>query len=130
MGRAKRKPWNVELSQKAKRMRGGFPVATIAFYGPDNRHASKVVVGIAPSQSERIDVLERWFEDHIDVRLDRRIGEEVIDFLRTKKVGTVVVAEGIIGCPHEEGIDYPEGKECLECPFWQGKDRWEHAVPD
>jgi hypothetical protein len=29
----------------------------------------------------------------------------------------------IIGCPHEEGIDY-EGATCPACPFWAGRDRW------
>jgi hypothetical protein len=27
----------------------------------------------------------------------------------------------VIGCPHEEGIDFPEGQECPYCPFWRGK---------
>jgi hypothetical protein len=26
--------------------------------------------------------------------------------------------------PHEEGIDYPEGKTCPQCPFWASRDRW------
>jgi hypothetical protein len=30
----------------------------------------------------------------------------------------------IIGCPHEEGIDYPEGTSCPECLYWEGRDRW------
>jgi hypothetical protein len=30
----------------------------------------------------------------------------------------------IIGCPHEEGIDYPLGSTCPLCPFWKDKDRW------
>jgi hypothetical protein len=32
--------------------------------------------------------------------------------------------EAIIGCPHEEGTDYPEGEACPQCPFWQGRDRF------
>jgi hypothetical protein len=34
--------------------------------------------------------------------------------------------ERIIGCPHEEGIDYPEGKSCPQCPYWAGRDRFTH----
>jgi Protein of unknown function (DUF1186) len=30
----------------------------------------------------------------------------------------------IIGCPHEEGIDYPLGRACPQCPFWAGIDRF------
>ncbi len=31
------------------------------------------------------------------------------------------MTEGIIGCPHEEGADFPSGQECPYCPFWHGK---------
>jgi hypothetical protein len=36
---------------------------------------------------------------------------------------SVVMADRIIGCPHEEGIGY-EGATCPACPFWAGRDRW------
>jgi hypothetical protein len=39
-------------------------------------------------------------------------------------VKSVVMPDRIIGCPHEEGIDYPEGESCPQCPFWEGRDRW------
>ena len=26
-----------------------------------------------------------------------------------------------MGCPHEEGEDFPEGEDCPFCPFWKGK---------
>jgi hypothetical protein len=29
----------------------------------------------------------------------------------------------MLGCPHEEGIDYPEGEACPACPFWAGRER-------
>ena len=35
------------LNKKAHR-KTGFPLATIAYYGPDDKFASKVVVGIIP----------------------------------------------------------------------------------
>jgi hypothetical protein len=36
----------------------------------------------------------------------------------------VVMSDGIIGCPHEEGIDYPDGQVCPQCPYWAHRDRW------
>ena len=30
----------------------------------------------------------------------------------------------VLGCPHQEGIDYPEGQECPQCPFWTNLDRF------
>jgi hypothetical protein len=26
-----------------------------------------------------------------------------------------------LGCPHEEGEDFPHGEDCPFCPFWKGK---------
>ncbi len=126
----RRKSWSTRLRQKSKERRPGDPIGTIAFYGPDNGHASKVAVGIAAKAGDEVAHLRKWYEDKVDVRIDCRIGEQVATFLREHRVGTVAVAEGIIGCPHEEGIDYPQGEECPACPFWQGKDRFEHAVQE
>lgn len=128
----KRKSWVAQLRRKSGRKPPG-PVGvigTIAFYGPDNRHASKVAVGIVPDAGSEVAELERWFQNGLDVRTDPRIGKQVTEFLRARGVRAVTVAEGIIGCPHEEGVDYPSGEECPECPFWKGKDRFEHALPD
>ncbi|MGH9387747.1 MAG: DUF1186 domain-containing protein [Vicinamibacterales bacterium] len=37
-----------------------------------------------------------------------------------------MASERIIGCPHEEGIDYPMGRSCPRCPFWADIDRFTH----
>jgi hypothetical protein len=73
--RKRRQPLRPWLPKKAERGFHGYPIATIAFYGPTDKLATKV-------------------------------------------------ADGIIGCPHEEGVDYPEGKYCPQCPYWAGRDRW------
>ena len=41
------------LRKKANRGFRGYPVATMAFYGPDDEVASKVAVGILPSDGPR-----------------------------------------------------------------------------
>lgn len=41
-----------------------------------------------------------------------------------KAVQRVAMAGRIIGCPHEEGIDYPEGLTCPQCPYWAKLNRW------
>jgi len=124
------KPWSAQLRQKSRVRGSGETIGTIAFYGPDNCHASKVAVGIQLEGTTEVTVLEKWYEDKLDVRIDPGIGKEVGAFLQKHGVRRVAVAEGIIGCPHEEAVDYPEGSECPLCPFWQGKDRFEHAVPE
>jgi len=44
--------------------------------------------------------------------------------LKEHEVRSLIMVEKIFGCPHEEGIDYPEGEACPHCPFWKGRDRY------
>ena len=112
------------IRRKARQGFRGYPVGTVAFYGPDDRSASKVAVGIILVEDGEPERLERWFSDSGDVRDDHRIQEEVFAFLKENQVKTVALADRILGCPHEEGIDYPDGEECQACPFWIGRDRF------
>ncbi len=113
--------------KKAKRGFRGYPVATIAFYGPDNGFASKVAVGVIAAEDEAALVMEKWFSEDIDVRNSAEIGDAILTFIEQHDVRSVVVTEAIIGCPHEEGVDY-EGPTCPECAFWANRDRWTGGV--
>jgi len=112
------------LEKKASRGFHGYPLATIAYYGPTNEYASKVAVGIVRGENASPSQLRKWFATESDVRHDPAIVTEVLAFIEAEQANSVVMARGIIGCPHEEGIDYPEGTECPECLFWRGRDRW------
>jgi hypothetical protein len=114
------------LSKKAKRGMRGYPVGTVAFYGPDDKVATKLVVGIVPAEGAEPDSIRKWYSDQAgqDVRNDAAAVGEALEFLQEEGARTVAMADRIIGCPHEEGIDYPEGEECPLCPFWKGRDRW------
>ena len=112
------------LSKRAKRGFRGWPLATVALYGPNDTMATKVTVGILPAEDAKVNDLRRWLsKDQTDIRDDIRVAEEVLAFITEAGVKSVVMAERIIGCPHEEGIDY-EGVTCPACPFWAGRDRW------
>ena len=111
------------LRKKARRGFRGYPLATIAFYGPDDRHASKVAVGILPGAGEEAAELRRWTSAAGDVRADAETGAAILDFIGRFDVRTVAMTDRIIGCPHEEGVDY-EGPICPSCPFWAHRDRW------
>ncbi len=111
------------LTKKAKKGFRGFPVATIAFYGPDARRASKVTVGIVMAEGQEPAELRRWFSEHADVREDPTAAEEILALIDGFGVRSVAMVDRIIGCPHEEGIDY-EGPTCPRCPYWAGRDRW------
>jgi len=113
-----------ELAKKARKGFRGYPVATISFYGPTDSFASKAAVGIVLHEGGEADLLERWFSDEVDIRFNRPIIRQIGEFIRSHNVKSVVMPDRIIGCPHEEGIDYPEGESCPECPFWEDRDRW------
>jgi hypothetical protein len=111
------------LNKKAQRGIRGYPVGTIAFYGPDDKTATKVVVGVVPSEGAEPDPMKKWFSEG-DVRNNEEILSGIKDFFLEHDAHSVAMADRIIGCPYEEGIDYPEGEECPLCPFWKGRDRW------
>ena len=101
-----------------------YPAATLAFYGPTDQIATKAVVGIVKKEGDDVSDLNKWITVLGDVRRDPIIGQEIEQFLKTHKVKSVITAERIIGCPHEEGKDYPTGTDCPRCPFWAGRDRF------
>lgn len=112
------------LKKKARRGFRGYPVATLAFHGPDDRHATKAAVGIIAAEGAEPSALGRWFSTDTDVRTDPAIALEILTFIEAQGVKSVVMADRIMGCPHEEGTDYPDGQVCPHCPFWAHRDRF------
>ena len=56
---------------------------------------------------------ERFNEDaDVQPTIEATMGDWGLD--------TLVLSQGVTGCPHEEKIDFPEGQDCPECPFWTG----------
>ena len=102
----------------------GFPAATIAFYGPDDKTATKVVLSLTKEEGGEITELERWTSAREDLRYDAGSIDRIVTILDHWKPKSILSVDRIIGCPHEEGIDYPEGDACPECPFWAYVDRW------
>jgi hypothetical protein len=112
------------LRKKAKRGFAGYPTATVAFYGSDDKTASKVAVAIILGEDQEVTELKRWHSQSGDIRLDQSVFEDVLGFIREHGTKSVVLTDRIIGCPHEEGSDYPDGEFCPHCPFWAGRNRW------
>ena len=112
------------LRKRVRRGFRGYPVATVAYYGPDDQRASKVAVGITNGEGQEVAELRRWFSETGDVRFDPVINRQMVEFIEAHAVQTVAGAERIIGCPHEEGVDYARGGVCPACPYWAHRDRW------
>ena len=111
------------LRKKAKQGMRGYPVGTIGFYGPDNQRATKDAVSVIPAEGAEPQ-LRRWFSEAGDMRMDETILAEIAVYLRQHSARSVAMVDGIIGCPHEEGTDYPMGEACPQCLYWKGRDRW------
>jgi hypothetical protein len=56
------------LSKRAKRGFRGYPIATVALYGPDDPAATKLTVGIVPAEHAEATDLGRWFSEGADIR--------------------------------------------------------------
>ena len=112
------------LRQRAKRGFHGYPIGTVALYGPDDHIATKAAVGIIESEDAEPVALERWYSSEGDIRSNLNVTNEILAFMKEHRAKSVVMPDRIIGCPHEEGVDYPDGEVCPQCPFWASRDRW------
>jgi hypothetical protein len=63
------------LTKKVKRGFSGYPLATVAFYGPTADLATKIAVAVIPDEGSQPDLLERWFSEGTDIRHDSFVGE-------------------------------------------------------
>jgi hypothetical protein len=70
----------------------GYPVGTIAFLGPDDRHASKVAVAVIVAPDTEPVALRRWFAVSGDVRNDATF-EEIALFLLGHEVHSVAMTK-------------------------------------
>ena len=118
----KKRPWHA-LQRKAKRGYRGHPLATIALYGPDDSLATKLVAAIVSHDGADPEPMRKWHA-LTDIRGEAAVLSELREFLAEHGVVSVIIPEKLLGCPHEEGIDYPRGETCPRCPFWKSVDRW------
>ena len=94
---------------------GNYPIGTIAYYGPDDQTVTKIIVAVLPDEKTN-PIIKKWFGE--SVSQNPETATAIGKFFQEQQVHKVVMTEGIIGCPHEEGIDYPVGESCTECQYW------------
>jgi len=105
----------------------GYPLGTVMMYGPTRARATKYVAAVLAEPDSDPVALQRWFVSKGDIRNDTEIAEEITQFFKAHKAHEIVRSDRITGCPHEEGVDYPLGETCPECPFWTETDRFTHG---
>ena len=79
------------MEKRVKRAARGYPIGTIAFYGPTNQVASKVAVGVILKEDEGAQHIQRWFSDNGDIRKDVEIQDRAIRFLKEHGVRSVAM---------------------------------------
>jgi hypothetical protein len=89
------------LRKEARKGLRGWPIATIAFYGPNLSQATKVTVGIVPSENADVQELRDWKVNRGDIRRDPGIAREILEFIEKHRVLSVAMTDAIIGCPHQ-----------------------------
>jgi hypothetical protein len=87
-------------------------------YGPDDKTTTKMAAGVILHAHAKA-IMMRWVAT--DVTTNPKIQQEVKEFFLEYGVKQVVVSQRNMGCPHEEGMDFPRGEDCPFCPFWHGK---------
>jgi len=116
------------LQKKGKEGFKGYPVGTVAYYGPDNTRATKVVAAVIMAEDAE-PMMKKWFSvDGEELRRSKKILDEISVFFKENGVRSVALPSKILGCPHQEGIDYPEGESCPQCPFWKNRDRFTDEI--
>src|SRR3979409_199806 len=90
------------LRKKARKGLRGWPIATVAFYGPNLSQATKVTVGIVPSANAEGEELRAGKIDRGDIRADAGIVQEILEFIEQHRALSVAMTDSIIGCAHQE----------------------------
>lgn len=94
------------------------PFATLAYYGPDPTQTTKAVLTRIDGYEKAAGGMEKWYGEA--VHEDGDVQQDIEATMEDWGLDTLVVSQGVAGCPHEENVDFPEGQDCPECPFWAG----------
>ena len=95
-----------------------FPIGTVAYYGPDDKTTTKIVAGVIKEEGAEA-IIKRWMAT--DVMTNPKVQKEIDEFFKKYGVKQVAMTDGNMGCPHEEGEDFPAGGDCPFCPWWKGR---------
>jgi hypothetical protein len=107
-----------EQSQQEKEIRSKFPIGTIALYGPDDKRTTKIAAAVIKREGAD-PILNRWVGTNVED--NPKVQREIQEFFKKHGVKSVVATDRNMGCPHEEGEDFPVGGDCPFCPWWKGK---------
>lgn len=123
--RDKRKKESARRAPRRVVRRGS--LVTVIQYGPDDKTVTKVAAVYFAGPGAGKKEMKKWVATGITT--SPKFREELAAFIDRWRPEKVAFSLGLMGCPHEEGSDYPEGEFCPICPFWATRDRFETANP-
>jgi hypothetical protein len=106
------------LERRAQKGFKGYPLGIIAFYGINDKIATKAVIGIIMEAGGSPEHIKKWIFEDGDLRKDVPSIKELFRYIEAHDVQSVALTPGIYYCPHEPGVDFPEGGACQKCSFW------------
>ncbi len=95
-----------------------YPIGTLVYFGPDDQTITKIIAVVIQSFGSD-PILRTW--SGASVSTESEVVKEIGQHFKKFQVNEVVMTDGVIGCPHEEGVEYPAGESCPFCPFWAEK---------
>ena len=111
--------WNAAIEEfSANKVQPQFPIGTVAYYGPDDKTTTKIVASVIEEEGAEA-IIKRWMAT--DVMTSPKIRGQIEKFFDKYQVRSISMSKGNLGCPHEEGEDFPDGGDCPFCPWWKGK---------
>ncbi len=85
-----------------------YPIGTVTFCGPDDKTTTKLAATVIVSANAE-PMRKRWVGT--DVTTSLKVQTELQEFFQQHGVQSVAMSEGNMGCPHEEGEDFPVGED-------------------
>jgi hypothetical protein len=107
-----------EMKHRKRKKPPQYPIGTVAMYGPDDKTTTKIAAGVILHDGADA-IIKRWVATAVTT--NPKVQQEMKDFFLQHGVKSVAMSQGNMGCPHEEGEDFPHGEDCPFCPFWKGK---------
>ena len=95
-----------------------YPAGVVAMYGPNDKTVTMLVATTYLHKTAK-PIQRKWVAT--DVTTNPKVQQEMKDFFLQHGVKQVAMSQGNMGCPHEEGEDFPHGEDCPFCPFWRWK---------
>ena len=97
-----------------------YPIGAIDYYGPDDKTTTKIFASVYFDPDLDVNPATRCWVG-TNVVEDPEIQQEIRVFFGEHGITNWDLSDGNLGCPHDEGLDYPVGEDCPFCPFWKGK---------